>query len=99
MGMNINLSICDKDYKSHTDWDSIRQASDSDFPDFCRDLPKIDYPDHATYPFDDVLPFRPANFKLWRLAIRKSKLYQRSRYFKLMTLCEQNPDYWISFIY
>lgn len=97
MGMNIYLREWER-YQDHPEWDSDRISGDGEFPNFCKDLPKI-YNTRCKEMFDDMDAFRPADFKLWRLAIRKSKLPFRARFLKLMTLCEQNPDYWISFSY
>lgn len=99
MGINIYLKQWHPPYLDHCDWDTIRYGGDRDFPDFCRDMPKMDHPKlKEIYDHYDESPFRPYDFKLWRLAIRKSKLLYRARYLKLMSLCEQNPDYWISWM-
>jgi len=99
MGININFRRWHP-HSDHPEWDSLRYGGDKEFPDFCRDLPQINHPDiKEMSDYYDEYPFRPDDFKLWRMAIRKSKLPFRARFLKLMSLCEQNPDYWISFIY
>jgi hypothetical protein len=89
----VGIHIClMKDGEDLNGWDYIRQGHDRDFPDL------INW-DEVEFKDQDFDCWRPKDIGELKTRINNTRWEDKGRYLHLVSLVEDNPDYWIYFSY
>lgn len=85
--MGIHICVMKGWGKDHPDWDGLRYAGDSDFPNWTDGLP-------ADFGGLDGEGFRPLEFERWYAALPADRP-NPDRFPHMLRLLEADPGYWV----